>query len=153
MLKRSLLYAAVPAVALVALALLAAPGSAQTLSVHVVQVRASNEGNFVDPTLLGLGDRIKKQFPYRSYRRVGSDSQAGDVGGTLQFALAGDASLTIDLASFDDAKLTMHVAVNRGNDHVVDGNFKVKLGHTVLIGVPSGRDGKLILAITPTAAK
>ena len=69
-------------------ALLAAPvaAQAQAVSVHVVQVRASNEGGeFVEPLLAGLGERLKRQYPgYRNYRRVGSDTQAGAVGEALR---------------------------------------------------------------------
>ena len=50
----------IPGFALAASAAWSASASAQTISVHVVQVRASNEGGeFVDPLLAGLGEALR----------------------------------------------------------------------------------------------
>ena len=137
--------------ALAAAALWAAPATAQTVSVHVVQVRASNEGGeFLDPLLLGLGDRIKREYrQYRNFKRAGSDTEAGAVGQTLSFALLSGRTLTLTLDALDGDQISMQASVTRGNEAILNTALKVRKNRTVLIGVPNG-DGKLILAITPT---
>lgn len=130
-------------------ALGASSASAQTVSVHVVQVRASNEGGeSVDPLLAGLGDRLKRQYPYKNYKRVGSDSESGEVGAVLRFDLTDGRTLTLTLSALDGDQVVMQASVTRGRETVINTSLKVRKGRTVLIGVPLGAD-KLVLAITP----
>ncbi len=125
----------------------ASAAEAQTISVRVVQVRASNEGDGVDKSLGFLGERIKRQFPgYKSYKRVDSDSKSGGVGETLTFGLSGGMTLSLTLAGFEGDQVSMRAVVGG----VVSTSIRAKSGHSTLIGVPSG-GGKLILVITPTA--
>jgi hypothetical protein len=125
--------------------------SAQTISVHVVQVRASNEGGeFVDPLLAGLGERLKKQYPgYRNYKRVGSDSESGAPGDALHYTLWGERALTLTLVAVEGDQVSMKMTVVRGRETIVNTSLKVRKGSTFLVAVPLGGD-KLILAVTPT---
>ena len=145
--KKIALLAAACAVAFAAMGVASPGASAQTVTVQVTQVRASNNGpESVDP---GLGERIKRQYPgYRSYKRVGSDTQSGTVGQTLRFGLTDGMSLTLELAGVDGDLVSMRAAVTGGRGPVVNTTIKVKSKHTCLIGVPLGGD-KLILAIGP----
>ncbi len=129
----------------------AGTSDAETVSVHVVQVRASNEGGeFVDPLLAGLGERLKRQYPgYHSYKRVGSDSQSGAQGEALHYTLWGERTLTLTVTAVEGDQVSMKVEALRGRETIVNTTLKVRKGGTFLIAVPLGGD-KLILAITPT---
>jgi len=149
MMKR-LAYGMVLATALVCVtAMLTRQAGAQTISVHVTQVLASNKGDYVDPTLGALGERLKRTYPYRSYRKAGSSTRAGQVGETLEFDLSGAMMLTLQLTAYDDPVVTMRAAVTRGGTQLVGMNLQVKKGRSMIISVPLG-DDKLILSIGPT---
>ncbi len=140
----------IAAAVLACAALPAREAAAQTVSVHVVQVRASNEGGeSVDPLLAGLIERIKRQYPYRNYKRVGSDSESGGVGDALSFNLYGDRSLALTIAGVEGDQVVLRAAVTRGRETIINTTLKVRNGRSFLIGVPLGGD-KLILVITPT---
>jgi len=150
MLRKRGLFAAAVVAALCVTGLFAASANAQVVSVHVVQVRASNEGGeSVDPTLGALGERLKQTYPYRNYKRVGSSTESGAVGASLHFALMGGMALTLDIQAYEEPMVSMRAAVTRGQEQLVGTNLKVRKGGTVIISVPLGAD-KLILAITPS---
>jgi hypothetical protein len=125
---------------------------AETVAVNVVQVRASNEGGeSVDAALGSLGERLKRQYPYRNYKRLGAESLSGAAGSELRFAVA-DHVLVVRVESVADNQVTLRVSVARGRDTVVNTSMNVGAGRTFLIAVPLGAD-KLILAITPTVTR
>ena len=128
---------------------LSRPVSAETVTVNVVQVVASNEGEeYVDPALGALGRRLKRTYPYRSYRKGGSSTQSGAAGGTLQFALQGGMALTLDIKACKDMVVSMLAVVTGGRKRLLSTTLSVGNGRTVIIGVPLGK-GRLILAVTP----
>jgi hypothetical protein len=146
MTKKRWTYGAVLAGALVAaLGLSARPAAAQTISVHVTQVLGSNKGDTVDPTLGALGERLKRTYPYRSYKRVGSGNGAGQVGETLKFDLYGGMPMTLQLLGYQDPTVSMRAAVGQ----VLKTDLKVQKSHSMIISVPLGED-KLILDISPS---
>jgi len=139
-------YGAVLLGALIAaLGLSARPAEAQTISVHVTQVLASNKGEGVDPTLGALGERLKRAYPYRSFKRAGSSTQTGQVGKTLSFDLKGGMTMTLALLGYQDPTVSMRAAV--GN--VVQTDLRIQKGHSMILSVPLGED-KLILDISPS---
>ncbi|KPL00381.1 MAG: hypothetical protein AMK75_05475 [Planctomycetes bacterium SM23_65] len=130
-------------------AVLVRAAGAETVTVNVVQVLASNEGgDYVDPALGALGRRLKKTYPYRNYKKVGSSSQSSGVGGQLQFSLHGGMLLTLQVKSFKASVVSMLAVVTRGRKSLLTTNLTVASGRTVIIGVPVGTN-RLILAITP----
>jgi len=127
-------------------ALAARRADAQTVSVHVTQVLASNKGDYVDPTLGALGERLKRKYPgYRSYKRAGSSTRAGQVGETLQFDLTGGMMLTLNLLAYEDPEVSMRASVGQ----LVRTDLRVKNGRSMIISVPLGGDA-LVLVIAPT---
>ncbi|HUW58813.1 MAG TPA: hypothetical protein VMZ92_19400 [Planctomycetota bacterium] len=147
---RKTIHLAVVLVGVVCLtAVLSRQAAAQNITVRVVQVLASNEGeDYVDPALGALGKRLKKTYPYRNYRQVGSSSQSGGVGGTLQFALHGGMLLTLDIKGCQETVVSMLAVVIQGRTRLLSTSLSVGSGRTMIINVPIGND-RLILAITP----
>jgi hypothetical protein len=127
----------------------AANVQAQTVTVNLTMVRASNNGpEFVDPSLGSLGGKLKKKFPYRNYRKVGSTSQSGALGGTLQFSLGEGVVLALHLTAYEDPVVTIRATVAKGRETVITVNLRVHKGQTAIISVPVGADA-VFLAITP----
>jgi len=122
---------------------------AQTITVRLVQVLASNRGEeYVDPTLGALGDKLKKRYPYRNFRKVGSGSASGRVGGSVRFSLHGGMVLTLGLKGYEAPMVLMHATVTSAEEAITAMNLKVRESRTVILSVPLGADA-LILAITP----
>ena len=122
---------------------------AQTVTVRVVQVLASNEGgDYVDPALGALGRRLKRTYPYRNYRKVGSSAQSSPVGGQIRFSLHGGMRLTLNIKSCKIPVVSMLAVVSRGRKRLLTTTLTVSSGRTMIISVPVGTN-RLILAITP----
>ena len=122
---------------------------AQTITVRLVQVLASNQGaEYVDPTLGALGDKLKKRFPYRNFRKVGSSTSSGRVGGSIRFSLHGGMALTLGLKGYEAPMVLMRATVTSADAAITAMNLKVRASRTVILSVPLGVDA-LILAITP----
>ena len=130
-------------------AALSRAADAQTVTGRVVQVLASNEGgDYVDPALGALGRRLKRTYPYRNYKKVGSSAQSSRVGGQLEFGLHGGMRLTLDIKSCKIPVVSMLAVVTQGRRRVLSTNLTVTSGRTMIIAVPVGTN-RLILAITP----
>jgi hypothetical protein len=127
------------------LGLSARTAEAQTISVRVSQVLASNKSDFVDPTLGPLGDRLKRTYPYRSFKRVGSSSRAGQVAETLVFDLYGGMAMTLELLGYQDPTVSMRATVGQ----LIRTDLRVQKGRSMILSVPAGED-KLILDISPS---
>ena len=124
----------------------ATASSAQAgVSVRVIQVRASNEGEeFMDPDLGDQADALKK-FPYKSFTKVGADTKGGDVNDTLEYGLANGSTLKVTIIALAEKVVTLQVVV----DKLMNTRLRVRSGRTVMISMPWGQD-VLILAITPS---
>ena len=122
----------------------------KAVSVNVVQVQASNKGqDYIDPELGDLGKRLKSKYPYKSFKKVGSQSSRGAMGQSLNYPLVGGMSLTLELVSATHDVLTTKAAVMRGAQEIVKTSLRVGYRQPVLISVPLEED-LLILAITPS---
>jgi hypothetical protein len=118
---------------------------AQTISVRVAQVLASNKSDTMDPTLGALGERLKRTYPYRSFKRAGSGTRTGQVGKTLSFDLYGGMAMTLELLGYQDPTVSMRATVGQ----LVRTDLRVQKGRSMIISVPLGED-KLILDISPS---
>ena len=123
--------------------------SAQNVSVTVIQVRASNQGaKFTDPALGTLGKRLERTYPFKSYKLVGSQTQAGRIGGTLKFALQGGMAMSLGLTSYAAPMVSMRVIVKTARAKVMNATLRARSGRPLIIGFPWGAD-RLIIIITP----
>ena len=116
------------------------------VSVRVIQVRASNKGKeFVDPALGDLGERLKKRFPYKNFRKVGEDTRQGDIGDALRYDLADGNVLNLTLVALKEKVVTMQMVVEK----LLNTKVRARLGAIFMIALPWNGD-LLILAVTPS---
>jgi len=115
------------------------------VKVRVIQVKASNKGEEgVDPALGDLGERLKKRFPYKNFKKVGDDTHQGGVGDKLEYGLANESTLTLTILEIVEKVVSMQAVVDKLSTKV-----RVRSGTTFIINVPWGED-LLILALTPS---
>lgn len=149
MLRKALSYCILLMLVFAVVGISAREVCAQEIKVRVIQVRASNTGKEeVDPSLGALGERIKRRYPYRNYKRVDTSYRSGGAGDTILFPLTGGLSLTLVLKGYQDPMVEMQATVRRAGAPILNTNLRVKAGRTMIISVPLARD-TLILAITP----
>ncbi|HUU43995.1 MAG TPA: hypothetical protein VMX57_09455 [Planctomycetota bacterium] len=143
--RKALILGAVLAAALTA----ATTASAQQVTVTVIQVRASNDGEkFTDPALGALGRKLERAYPFRNFKLVGSQSQTGNIGGTLNFALQGGMAMSLGLSGFAAPMVSLRVVVTRAAEQVMDSNLRVCSGKPLILSFPWNAD-RLIVVITP----
>lgn len=141
-------FLSLSAAALAAWLLMAATASPAEagVSVRVIQVRASNKGEeFVDPDLGDLGERLKKRFPYKNFKKVGDNTRQGDIGDALRYGLADGNVLNLTLVALKEKVVTMQMVVEK----LLNTKVRARLGATLTITLPWNGD-LLILAVTPS---
>jgi hypothetical protein len=124
--------------------------NAQEIKVRVIQVRASNTGKEeVDPSLGSLGERLKRQYRFRNFKKEGTSYQSGKLGDTLNFPLIGGLTLTLVLNGYEDPMISMRATVRRTGTPIMSTDLRVKNGGSMIISAPMARD-TLILSISPS---
>ncbi|RME70863.1 MAG: hypothetical protein D6776_11075 [Planctomycetota bacterium] len=135
------------------LVLTTAAQAAETVTVQVVQIRATGSGGSktIDPALRGLSRQLSR-YPYRSYRRVGWRAFELQPGAQADYPLAeGGFVLQLrpgapDAAGFIPLSVTIR---DRKRRAILRTQLRIKNGGTSLVikELASG-DGALILALT-----
>jgi hypothetical protein len=124
---------------------------AAEVTVQVTQIKASNEGGeSVDPALRDLGERVKKQYPYRNFKLVGTASHPAGEERAAEFQLANGMTLAAKLLSVRGNNIELDVSISQGTRPLPSFKVKVVSGGTFLTSFPWGKD-LLILALRPTA--
>lgn len=141
----------VPAVTiLLMLLLLAAVPSeaANTVSVDVGSVYASNEGTSMDTALGTIRGKLQSMFNYTSYRMLDRKRRSLAVGESGEFELPGRRMMRATPLSAERNKVRLSIQISDGPKNLLTTTLGLSRGGMVLVGGPSHQAGVLILIIS-----
>jgi len=126
------------------------PGMAQerdTVKIYVMISLAVPGGEKVDPRLGEIHQELKNTFRESSYELL--DEVRFDL--TLQEQdgkpLPGDAHLYIQYMGMDGGKVNLNLKITQKGSEVLNTNFSISKGGTIIVGGPPYKDGNLVLAV------
>jgi hypothetical protein len=133
------------------LLLLLAPASseaADTVSVEVGAVYASNEGTSIDPALGTIRGKLHSMFNYTSYRMLDRKRRSLPVGEAGEFELPDRRTLRATPLPAKGDKIRLLIQISDGPRKLLTTTLGLRRGGMVLVGGPSHRAGVLILIIS-----
>jgi hypothetical protein len=135
---------------LLLLLLLAAVPSeaAETVSVDVGAVYASNEGTSIDPALGAIRGKLRSMFNYTSYRMLDRKRRTLAVGEAGEFDLPGRRTMRATLLPGRGDKVRLSIRISEGPRQLLDTTLGLRRGGMVLVGGPTHQAGVLILIIS-----
>ena len=140
-----------PALAFLLLLLLLAAvraEAADTVTVDVGSVYASNEGTSVDPALGTIRGKLRSMFNYTSYRMLDRKRRALSVGETGEFELPGRRAMRATPLPSRGEKVRLSIRISDGPRNLLTTTLGLRRGGMVLVGGPSHEAGVLILVIS-----
>jgi len=144
---------AAPALATLVLLLLilggAAPSAAaDTVSVDVGSVYASNEGSSMDPALGNIRGKLQSMFNYTSYKMLDRKRRSLAIGETGDIELPGKRTMRVTPVPAQGNKVRLSVQISEGPKNLLTTTLGLTRGGMVLVGGPSHQAGVLILIIS-----
>jgi hypothetical protein len=135
---------------LLALSPLAAGPSdaADTVSVDVGAVYASNDGASVDPALGTIRGKLRSMFNYTSYRMLDRTRRTLAVGEDGEFALPDRRAMRVTPLPARGDKVRLSIRISEGPRNLLTTTLGLRRGGMVLVGGPTHRAGVLILIIS-----
>jgi hypothetical protein len=143
--------AGAPALFILLLLLLPAAGpseAADTVTVDVGAVYASNEGTSIDPALGTIRGKLQSMFNYTSYRMLDRKRRSLSVGETGEFELPGQRTMRATLLPAQGDKVRLSIRISEGPRNLLTTTLGLRRGGMVLVGGPSHKAGVLILLIS-----
>ena len=141
---------AIHAVLLLLLSLLAAvpSGAADTVTVDVGAIYASNEGSSIDPALGTIRGKLQSMFNYTSYRMLDRKRRSLSVGEAGEFELPGRRAMRATLLPAHGDKVRLSIRISDGPRNLLTTTLGLRRGGMVLVGGPAYQSGVLILIIS-----
>ncbi|MBP2675483.1 MAG: hypothetical protein H6Q84_2323 [Deltaproteobacteria bacterium] len=140
------------AVAFLLLLLLGGAGApclaADTLSVDVGAIYASNQGSSVDPALSHIRGKLQSMFNYSSYKMLNRERRTLAVGETWDCGLPGRRSMRVVPQPPQGNKVRLAIQIQEGGRNLLSTTVGMSRGGMVLVGGPSHEAGVLILIIS-----
>ncbi len=135
---------------LLLLLLLAAVPSeaADTVTVDVGAVYASNEGTSIDPALGTIRGKLHSMFNYTSYRMLDRKRRSLSVGEAGEFELPDRRTMRATLLPSRGDKVRLLIQISDGPRKLLTTTLGLRRGGMVLVGGPSHKAGVLILIIS-----
>lgn len=135
---------------LLSLLLLASAPSdaANTVSVDVGSVYASNEGTSMDTALGTIRGKLQSMFNYTSYRMLDRKRRSLAVGEAGEFELPGRRMMRATPLSAEGNKVRLSIQISDGPKNLLTTTLGLSRGGMVLVGGPSHQAGVLILIIS-----
>ena len=122
--------------------------AAETVSVEVGSVYASNEGSSMDPVLGNIRGKLQAMFNYTSYRLLDRKRRSLAVGESGEFELPGRRSMRVTPQPAQGNKVRLSVQITEGSKNLLTTTLGLSRGGMVLVGGPSHQAGVLILIIS-----
>jgi hypothetical protein len=122
--------------------------AANTVSVEIGSVYASNEGSSVDPVLGNIRGKLQAMFNYTSYRLLDRKRRSLAVGETGEFELPGRRTMRVTPQPAQGNKVRLSVQLTEGQKNLLTTTLGLSRGGMVLVGGPSHQAGVLILIIS-----
>ncbi|MBW6503283.1 hypothetical protein K0B90_03260 [bacterium] len=131
-----LLFAAVPS------------DAADTVTVDVGAVYASNEGTSIDPALGTIRGKLHSMFNYTSYRMLDRKRRSLSVGETGEFELPDRRTMRATPLPAREGKVRLSIRISEGSRSLLSTTLGLRRGGMVLVGGPPHQAGVLILIIS-----
>jgi len=122
--------------------------AADTVSVDVGAVYASNEGTSIDPALGTIRAKLHSMFNYTSYRMLDRKRRSLSVGEAGEFELPDRRAMRATLLPSRGDKVRLLVQIFDGQRKLLTTTLGLRRGGMVLVGGPSHKAGVLILIIS-----
>src|SRR5659263_339861 len=122
--------------------------AADTVSVDVGAVYASNEGTSIDPALGTIRGKLRSMFNYTSYRMLDRRRRTLSVGETGEFELPDRRTMRATPLPARGDKVRLSIQISDGPRKLLTTTLGLRRGGMVLVGGPSHRAGVLILIIS-----
>jgi hypothetical protein len=123
--------------------------AADTVSVDVGSVYASNEGTSIDPALGTIRGKLQSMFNYTSYRMLDRKRRALSVGEAGDFELPGRRTMRATLLPARGGdKVRLSIQISDGPRKLLTTTLGLRRGGMVLVGGPTHQAGVLILIIS-----
>ena len=123
-------------------------GAADTVSVDVGAVYASNEGTSIDPALGTIRGKLHSMFNYTSYRMLDRKRRSLSVGETGEFELPGRRTMRATALPAQGDKVRLSIQISDGPRNLLTTTLGLRRGGMVLVGGPTHQAGVLILLIS-----
>ncbi|MCL2102620.1 MAG: hypothetical protein FWH25_01125 [Syntrophorhabdaceae bacterium] len=122
--------------------------AAESITIDVGSVYASNSGNRIDVSLVHIQDRLGRMFDYSSYKLLDRKLQKLSVGERKEFELPGARSMRIRLISVEGKKVRLYVRIEEKGKKLLGTTLGLSRGGLVLVGGPVYESGVLIFLIS-----
>ena len=122
--------------------------AADTVSVDVGAVYASNEGTSIDPALGMIRGKLRSMFNYTSYRMLDRKRRSLSVGEAGEFELPGRRTMRATPLSSRGNKVRLSIQISEGQRSLLTTTLGLRRGGMVLVGGPPHQSGVLILIIS-----
>ena len=122
--------------------------AADTVTVDVGAVYASNEGTSIDPALGTIRTKLRSMFNYTSYRMLDRKRRTLSVGETGEFELPGGRSMRATPLPAQGDKVRLSIRISEGPKNLLTTTLGLRRGGMVLVGGPPHQTGVLILIIS-----
>ena len=122
--------------------------AADTVTVDVGAVYASNEGTSIDPALGTIRGKLLSMFNYTSYRMLDRKRRSLSVGETGEFELPGGRSMRATPLPAQGDKVRLSIRISEGQRNLLTTTLGLRRGGMVLVGGPPHQSGVLILIIS-----
>lgn len=123
-------------------------GAAESVSVEIGSVYASNEGSSMDPVLGNIRGKLQAMFNYTSYRLLDRKRRSLAVGENGEFELPGRRTMRVTPQPAQGNKVRLSVQMTEGPKNLLTTTLGLSRGGMVLVGGPSHQAGVLILIIS-----
>ncbi|MHB1013213.1 MAG: hypothetical protein ACYC37_09970 [Desulfobacteria bacterium] len=143
--------AGAPALSILLLLLLlaAVPSeAANTVTVDVGAVYASNEGASTDTALGAIRGKLRSMFNYTSYRMLDRKRRTLDVGEAGEFELPDRLTMRATRLPARGDKVRLSIRISDGPRNLLTTTLGLRRGGMVLVGGPPHKAGVLILIIS-----
>lgn len=122
-----------------------------TAKVYVRIALAIPGGEQIDPQLGDIQADLNNTFRKASYEQL--DSIRFDLEDQEQQTrpLPGGSQLTVQYLGSDGSSFTLNLIINSNGNQVLNTNFTIAKGGTIIVGGPAYKGGNLVLAIKATS--
>jgi len=120
--------------------------------VSVTVVLASSNGGEVDPRLNSIIQDLQKLFTQYSYKKLDQFDMNLGINEEKSFDIDKAASVQVRFLGVEGDKVNLKLRIKENKKDLINTNFSITKGGTIIIGGPERKDGKLVLAIKATIA-
>ena len=122
--------------------------AAESVSLDVASVYASNAGTSIDPALSKLQGKLASMFQYSSYKLLDRKHRRLTEGDREEIELPDKRSMRIRLLSLDDRKVRLYVQIREKDKKLLGTTLGLPRGGMVMVGGPPHEAGVLIFIIS-----